>query len=242
MCPEHARARIFSLLTESYVHVDGPRGALEAVRRGLEQLPRAPELLLLEGSILGALGELGAAEATLTFALELPPTPDLFGLVDATLPLRTRHMLARLHLLRGHAERAEYQARTILRDRPGFGPAVLTLGEALLCRGDEAAFEQLVGGIPDDPEAPTGRAVLWAMKALADGDPERALAIVTEGLERDPQSAFLQRVRVRALLAAGRTEAHGALQDRRRDDPLDLTAMTIGTGEPLPRWLGPNPA
>jgi len=228
LAPKDARPRVFSLLAEAYLHLDGPGTALQAVRRGLEEVPGGQELLLLEGSILAALGELGAAEATLRFALDLPSTPDLFELVDATLPLRMRHMLARVHLLQGRPEQAENQARTILRDRPAFGPAVLTVGEALLLRGDAAAFEELVRSIPDDPEAPTGRAVLWAMKALADGDPELALGIVADGIERDPQSAFLQRVRVQALLAAGKAEAQAAAQaaveDRRRNDPLDLGA------------------
>jgi predicted Zn-dependent protease len=131
--------------------------------------------------------------------------------VDSTLGVKMRHLRARIRLLQGHADGAEQDARAILRERPAYGPAVVTLGEALLQRGDVDEFDRVVAAIPDAPEAPTGRAVMRAMKALAGGDSAGALAMVDDALTRDPRSAFLQRMRAQAMGASKAEERCASL-------------------------------
>jgi tetratricopeptide (TPR) repeat protein len=216
-------ARVHSLLAEALAHEQGLEAALDAACRGREFFPSSPDLLLLEAQILGALGQLGAAEATLAATLDgVTDAPNPFDVVDATLGLRGRHLLARVHLLQGRADEAEHRTREVLRDRPAFGPAALTLAECLLRKGDIEGFDGVVRAIPDDPEALTGRAVLAAMRATHHGDCHLAIDIVMEALAHDPRSTFLKRARALALVAADHPEAPLTLDALLRDHPLDM--------------------
>ena len=217
--------RIHALLAEAYAHEDqGLVDALRAVQAGRERYPSDPDLLLLEAQILSALGDQRSAEASLISALQSTPESGTFALVDATLGVRARHLLARVYLVERRHNEAEAVVREILRERPAFGPAVLTLGECLLAKGDIQAFDTLAGNIPEGPETATGRAVLAAMKATRAGDAESAVRLVDDALTRDAQSTFLAKARVFALLRCGHDEARPALDLLLRAQPLDLEA------------------
>jgi predicted Zn-dependent protease len=144
---------------------------------------------------------------------------------DSTVPLRARHLLARIALAQGRLDACERHARAILAVRPAFGPARLTLAEAMLARGDLAAFDAVIASIVASPETPTAQAMLAGLRAMHDGDAAGALAIVDAALARDPASTYLRRVHVFALMGAGRPEAREALERFLRAYPLDLEAQ-----------------
>jgi tetratricopeptide (TPR) repeat protein len=225
LASEDGVARIHALLAEAYAH-EAPelRDALAEVQRGRARCPTDPDLLLLEAQVLGALGDLDAASHCLGSALALEPETGPFAILDATIALRGRHLLGRVRLLQGKFEDAEAHLREVLRDRPAFGPAVLTLGECLLARGDVVAFDALSEAIPEGPESGTGRAVLAAMKATDRRDFEGALAILDATSNRDPASTFLSRLRALTLARARQPQAREALDRLLEIDPLDLEA------------------
>jgi thioredoxin-like negative regulator of GroEL len=115
-------------------------------------------------------------------------------------------------------------ARAILSVRPAFGPALLTLAEALFARGDLAGFHAVATSIAASPETPTAQALLTALRVTHEGDPPGALAVIDAALLGDPDSFFLRKARTLALLAAGRSEATAAIGDLLRRAPLDLEA------------------
>jgi tetratricopeptide (TPR) repeat protein len=220
--------RIHALLAEAYAHEQPTLDdALAEVQRGRARFPSEPELLVLEAQILGAMGEFAAMDASLTASLELKHQSGPFAIWDATVGLRSRHLLARMAFLDRRIDVAEAHLKAILAERPAFGPAVLTLGECLLAKGDEVAFDTLRAGIPDAPETATGQAVMGAMRAVHRADLDAALAILDAGLDRDPESAFLAKARVLALVRAGRAEARSALESLLRAHPLDLEARAV---------------
>jgi predicted Zn-dependent protease len=149
---------------------------------------------------------------------------DSFALIDSVMPLRVRLHLARIALARGQLDVCERHARAVLAVRPAFGPALLTLAEALLARGDLAGFHAIAASIAASPETPTAQALLAAMLATHEGDPAGALCVVDAALARDPNSFFLRKARATTLLAAGRSEARAAISDQLRSAPLDLEA------------------
>jgi tetratricopeptide (TPR) repeat protein len=217
--------RIHALLAAAYAH-EQPRldEALAEVRRGRARCPTDPELMLLEAQVLAATGDYVAANVSLTSALESARESSPFAIWDATVGLRSRHLLARIGLLERRIDEAETSVRAILRERPAFGPALLTLGECLLARGDLDAFDALRSDIPEGPETATGRAILGAMRATHGGEALDAAAALDVALSRDPESTFLAKSRVFALIAAGRPEASPALDRLLQLDPLDIEA------------------
>jgi tetratricopeptide (TPR) repeat protein len=214
--------RAYLLLAEAYAHEQRLGEALEQVRAGLDAVVSSPELWLLEAQILAARGELREAELSATSAMLHGRETGTFGVVDRTIPPRARHLLARIALLKRRLDDGERHARAVLAMRPAFGPALLTLAEVLLARGDRDGFESLASAMANNPEAPRGRALLAALRAMHEGDPAAALSIVNGAQALAPDCLFLKKARLSALLALDHPDAESALAEMLRVLPLDL--------------------
>jgi tetratricopeptide (TPR) repeat protein len=214
--------RVHALLAEAYAHERRLDEALAIVREGRASFDSASELLLLEAQLLAALGHYDSAEACLVNLLDAAPELRRFAVVDTTLAMRGRHLLARVFALQGRCGESETLLKDIIRLRPAFGPAWLALGDALLAREALEEFDALSASLPDAPETSTARAVLATSREIHHGDHDRALVLANAALAEDPESVFLQAAYVRALAAAGRPELGAALGSLLRLDPLHV--------------------
>lgn len=177
--------------------------ALAAVRAGLSAAPRDAELGCLEGELLLAAGDAGAAAARFRDLLAGGWVADPRSFADGLCGHRARHGLAAA-LPADRAAEKEALWRGVVAERPEFGPAWLGLGELLAASGRWAdlwaAALAAEAAIPDDPAG----VVLRARWHAGRGDYRGARQVLRAYCGRHPGAVLPRLALARVLLLEGR--------------------------------------
>jgi tetratricopeptide (TPR) repeat protein len=175
--------------------------ALEAVSGTLRYVDAG--VTLLRAELLACLGHYAESEVYLRAQPLVDEDVTFGGCSDRTADVYRHHLLAELLLRLGRVEEAELEARIVTRRRPSFGFAWITLGEALLAKGEDQAFYQLLAELGTSEESDIGRTVLLSARCLRRGAPSEASIIVARALTESPGHVALLKARVRALFGLG---------------------------------------
>jgi tetratricopeptide (TPR) repeat protein len=178
--------------------------ALVAAAHGLASHPLDSALWLLKAEVLAAMGDYFESECTLRTLLTLGASEAGFGVEDEMqAAVHARHRLSEVLAQQGRAAEAATEAHQVTLQRPAFGFAFLTLGEALLATGDHEGFEKLIEDLRGTPDRDVARAVLLAAQSRKNLRPDQALAFIDDAMRRHPEQLALQKARVQALFSAG---------------------------------------
>lgn len=182
--------KAYLLLGSSCEQIGDVECAMGAYQRGLEALPRSPDLLRERGLLQLQNGEAAGAIADLDKALELKPSAE------------TRSDLAFAHLIAGDAERAQQLSAEAVESEPGCFLCWMARAE-ILTRIERhadaiAAYEQALQLEPD-PDAKAG----LAKAKFRAGDIEGAHTLFEELVESSPDDLRLRVQAAQAALKAG---------------------------------------
>jgi hypothetical protein len=203
-------------------------GAMECVRQGIDDYPGDSKLMFMESEILAAMGHLQAAERGLRFLLEVGEEHQRNGIADRTVAsFRAGYLLAEVLLAQGRMSDAASEARAVTGERPAFGNAWLTLGEAADVLGDRETAEEVCAHFRSKvgPDATVAMKVLRATELRHAGDPEGALAAI--GDLGDHPAVTPIRVQILGELPDRRGELSTAICNALRADPLNLRVWSV---------------
>jgi tetratricopeptide (TPR) repeat protein len=225
-----APPNVFALRARAYAMEADLLSALESVGAGLSHHPCDAQLLFLQAGFFAALGRYDEAEVCLRAQLLVGDQHARFECADRTIvPVRTRHLLAELLLHIGRFAEAEREARRITEDRPSYGFAWLTLGQALLALGKDEAFEAMEQALGTSHDSEVGRTVLGAARLRRDGRPADARALVERAQVLHPRQTVLLKASLAALWDAnvGAEPLDKAVQEALVADPTCMHAWAI---------------
>ena len=197
---------------------------------GMVSYPGDSGLLCLQAEVLAALGRYGEAEACFRAQLIGGESHERFAYADRTIvPIAVRHQLSQLLLLTGRWCEAEQLAMCIVKDRPAFGFAWLTLGEAALAAGDDQRFETIAQSLGTSDESEVGRIVLQAARFRSGGHPQDALSVVDAAQKTRPHHVALRKAKAMALFdaGAGGERMQNAIDQALASDPLCMRIWAI---------------
>jgi hypothetical protein len=213
--------------------------ALGSVRQGLATHPRDTKLQYAEAGVCAAMGDLDEAERVLRGLLLVGGEHAAYGCADWTIDgFRARHLLSAVLLQKGSYAEAESEARAVTIERPGYGPAWLTLAEAALGQGKEDAFGAVRDRCYPSAQSLVVRSLLDSIQHRVRGDPAEALSIL-EALDDNAAAPGVMQERVMAMFQGGArgerlVEAVRALLEL---EPLNLRAWAVRRSVAGPRAL-----
>jgi GT2 family glycosyltransferase/tetratricopeptide (TPR) repeat protein len=196
----HVR-KAYALLAAALEQAGRRDDAASAIYMGLQRFPSDPELLFRSAIRHHAQRRLYEAHRAYRAILDRSPEePRHFSSVDAgVLSYKTRHNYALLLFENGQLNDAQQQWRTVLRERPGYEPALRGLVDAMVAAGDtEGALvemEQWPSHMAKHLTVARTMARPRDLKALRDwcqvvfehGTAEEAIATLTELTRRCPE-------------------------------------------------------
>jgi tetratricopeptide (TPR) repeat protein len=151
----------------------------------------------------------------------------MFGQLNAAIEADPNHSgahikLAQLFLATNETEQARTHIDQVLAREPDNANALATNAAFYQRQGDtETAIEQAQLALKQDPSNVAAIGVLTAI--YGEKDPELALTIIGDGLERQSQSAILKLLKIRVLDRQGKVDdAVGVYRELVRDNPDNL--------------------
>ncbi len=197
----------YTLLSRAYLTQRELPTALSACRAGRTFCPRDAELACLEGELLLASEDMGAA-AVVFRELLVGEWKEDYRFVGVRGP-RARHGLATALSSDRIAER-EALWREAIAERPDFGPAWLGLGESLISRGLWPEAARVIGKVEDALPSGIEGSILRARLAVSRGDYRGGKRELKRVCMRVPQAALPRVVLAQILLLEGRDRGAAA--------------------------------
>jgi cytochrome P450/predicted O-linked N-acetylglucosamine transferase (SPINDLY family) len=253
---------LFAVLARSQDRLGQKVEALATLRTGRAHFPDDPELLFLEGVLLGEGGNFAQAEECLVRLLRSQEGPEPSHLHPGLRGYLVRHYLAGVYCTQGRAAEAEAEWRKALADWSNFTPAWRGLGELYAEQARWDDFSQVVEQMKTDPQAQVDAAVLQAEGHLARGQFSAAREILDVVIAGAPQALWPHEVLSRTLLLEGKdwAAAENALcavleiEPNHPEAQYNLAMLlrqqgnagrreaTSTSGDGLPRTAKPRPA
>lgn len=219
--------KLYALLAQCRRELGRSDEAALTLREGLGHYPDDSELLFLEGLLHRESGNLAAAEVSLTKLLS-GGGGQHFASVDAGLRgFKARHNRALVCFEQGKLNEAEADWREVMRIEPGFLPAWVGLGELLLRKRDQEAFQMHTDELMQRGESgKVEAAILRSRWHLASEQYEAAKAILHEAIQNQPDHLGVRLLMSHALLREGKDSqaSEAALLEVLRLDPLHREA------------------
>jgi tetratricopeptide (TPR) repeat protein len=174
--------------------------ALECVRSSLLRHPCDSKLLFMEAELLGALGDYEGAEASIRGQMLVGEEYEPFACADRTIAgFRARHFLCQLLLFLGRYQEAEAQAQLVIRARPSYAPAWLSLAESLFAQGRFAQAEFIKRKFQASPGLRAGEDAFVTLSHYARRAYLAGLSVAEQALAAHPSAPALLRARMRCL-------------------------------------------
>jgi glycosyltransferase involved in cell wall biosynthesis/tetratricopeptide (TPR) repeat protein len=213
--------KLFALTANCLMHLGRPDEALQACARGQAVCPDDQELLFLEGLIRTDQDDLHGAHAALVRLLGTHSEQHFASVADGLRGHRGRHQLAVVCCRLGEHAEAEAMWRAVLRERPGFVPAHVGLGEMLLALGRWPELHEVSAALEGAPGGELDAVLLRGKAHLARREFAQARALLDDALARQPDSLPLLVLLTHVLLQEDRDHAGAerVLMEVLRRDP-----------------------
>ncbi len=199
--------KLYALLTEAHWRLGQKKESLSACRLGRKWYPDDEELLSKEAELRKALNDLLGAEACWLRLLRGQEGAHFASVGEGARGFATRQRLAELYLQQGRLADAEAQWKQALEERPGYLPALRSLGELYLRQqrfGDLDAFVSNLENGASAGQAWLETMILKARKYLAIRQFDQARQILEQATQRAPNEPYVWRLLSDALLQEGK--------------------------------------
>jgi tetratricopeptide (TPR) repeat protein len=233
--------KLYALQAGCNLHLRRPEEALRLCRQGLAVCPDDAELLFLEGLVLTEQGDFPGARASLVRLLGTDEGQHFASVADGLRSYRGRHQLAVVCFRSGEPLEAETLWNAVLRERPGFVPARVGLGELLLAQKRFAEVQEQAATLAALPGGELDAVLLRARVHLEREEFSLARVHLEESLPRLPGCLPLLSLLSYALLREDRDHdrAERLLREILARDPHNAQAKQ--NLDVLRRRLGGDP-
>jgi tetratricopeptide (TPR) repeat protein len=238
-------------LAKVYLMMRKPDISERYVEEVLSQDPKSVDAHLIKGTLLLGRGEGASAVSEFRIVVSERPRyiPAYLHLADAHVLNKevnlaldvlndalkvddaskdVRRKLARLYNDRGDYGAAEAQLRKIVEQHPGDARARVELGDFMMVHEKAARAEDVYrSGVEESPQNPLGYLRL-ARLLRQQGKPDKALAELEAGYEKNPLSASLLTALIQTYVALDRySDAEAILKRRIEDNSRDVFSQNL---------------
>jgi tetratricopeptide (TPR) repeat protein len=195
------------------------------------RFPKDPELQFREGNLAHAQGRLPDAVAAYRAALRNDDQRHFSSIDPGIFGHKARHNLALVYHELGRGDLAEFQQRSVRRERPGFRPGAVALAQSLISRCKLTAAELEIEKMSRLPILQSEASLLAAELADAAGNVDKARQRFEDLVKRFPDRRDVHESRCKFYFQrASAGEAEAALCELLERFPADGAAWhNLGT-------------